>query len=310
MAWPCISRVCCLARFWNQMDKSDLAVPLTIHNYSDIEEEEAAGGAATGGGLGGGGLAPQPPPKIPTGGSSSLSRSHAQPPPHHARGPSSAALLPASASAPSLQQHHHHQQQQEEGPPAKRPSKRTTPRRRPAAAETQYQQDFRAWPLQKRDALPWVGEARGRIDSPRPEVPAAEAAPFASHAGLPGAGHTSRVYVLPVAAEGEPVGGKEAGFKPGWPHAAAAASSSFSPPPGAAKIAAASASSSYRQEYRPWSGAKRSRPTKTTQGFIIPEDHFAPESSYKADFKIPEVKGKFAPNPSAVFQAPSRILNV
>uniref|UniRef100_G1KX20 MAP6 domain containing 1 n=1 Tax=Anolis carolinensis TaxID=28377 RepID=G1KX20_ANOCA len=211
MAWPCISRVCCLARFWNQMDKSDLAVPLTIHNYSDIEEEEAAGGAATGGGLGGGGLAPQP----------------------------------------------------------------TTPRRRPAAAETQYQQDFRAWPLQKRDALPWVGEARGRIDSPRPEVPAAEAAPFASHAGLPGAGHTSRVYVLPVAAEGEPVGGKEAG-----------------------------------QEYRPWSGAKRSRPTKTTQGFIIPEDHFAPESSYKADFKIPEVKGKFAPNPSAVFQAPSRILNV
>uniref|UniRef100_A0A671P5J7 MAP6 domain containing 1 n=1 Tax=Sinocyclocheilus anshuiensis TaxID=1608454 RepID=A0A671P5J7_9TELE len=40
MAWPCISRVCCLARFWNQFDKSDLSVPLTIQNYSDIGEQE------------------------------------------------------------------------------------------------------------------------------------------------------------------------------------------------------------------------------------------------------------------------------
>uniref|UniRef100_A0A665TFX5 MAP6 domain containing 1 n=1 Tax=Echeneis naucrates TaxID=173247 RepID=A0A665TFX5_ECHNA len=40
MAWPCISRVCCLARFWNQFDKSDLSVPLTIQNYSDISEQE------------------------------------------------------------------------------------------------------------------------------------------------------------------------------------------------------------------------------------------------------------------------------
>uniref|UniRef100_A0A8B9DJG3 MAP6 domain containing 1 n=1 Tax=Anser cygnoides TaxID=8845 RepID=A0A8B9DJG3_ANSCY len=50
MAWPCISRVCCLARFWSQLDKSDLSVPLTIHNYSAIDEpEEAAGGPESGG---------------------------------------------------------------------------------------------------------------------------------------------------------------------------------------------------------------------------------------------------------------------
>ncbi|XP_039770103.1 MAP6 domain-containing protein 1, partial [Ornithorhynchus anatinus] len=48
MAWPCISRVCCLARFWNQLDKSDLSVPLTLHNYSDIEGP-AEGGPAEGG---------------------------------------------------------------------------------------------------------------------------------------------------------------------------------------------------------------------------------------------------------------------
>nr|XP_055164257.1 MAP6 domain-containing protein 1 [Nyctereutes procyonoides] len=48
MAWPCISRLCCLARRWNQLDRSDVAVPLTLHGHSDLESEEPApGGAAS-----------------------------------------------------------------------------------------------------------------------------------------------------------------------------------------------------------------------------------------------------------------------
>ncbi|GAB5576625.1 MAP6 domain-containing protein 1 [Prionailurus iriomotensis] len=48
MAWPCISRLCCLARRWNQLDRSDVAVPLTLHNYSDLESEEPGpGGGAS-----------------------------------------------------------------------------------------------------------------------------------------------------------------------------------------------------------------------------------------------------------------------
>nr|XP_055064193.1 microtubule-associated protein 6 homolog isoform X5 [Misgurnus anguillicaudatus] len=38
MAWPCISRACCMARFWNQMDKADFAVPLVFTKYSDVSE--------------------------------------------------------------------------------------------------------------------------------------------------------------------------------------------------------------------------------------------------------------------------------
>nr|XP_028586473.1 MAP6 domain-containing protein 1 isoform X1 [Podarcis muralis] len=272
MAWPCISRVCCLARFWNQLDKSDLAVPLTIHNYSDIDEPADEGTDAAG-------APPPPPPRIPTGGSTS-SRPHQT----HPRAPA-AASLPVSASAPSLQ----------DGlGGARKPSKKTRGgyRKEPFAAETQYQQDFQAWPVQKRDALPWIGEYR-RVEAPgAPPAAAAAAAPAApSHAAIPGGSH---VYVLPAAGQ-EVVGSKYSGFKQVW---------SSSSPPGGPET------SSYRHEYRPWTGAKRSRPTKTTQGFIIPEDHFAQESSYKADFKIPEMKTKFSPNPSAVFQAPSRILNV
>lgn len=46
MAWPCISRVCCLARLWGQLDKSDLAVPLTLRSYSDIDEPPPPAGPA------------------------------------------------------------------------------------------------------------------------------------------------------------------------------------------------------------------------------------------------------------------------
>lgn len=45
MAWPCISRLCCLARRWNQLDRSDVAVPLTLHNYSDLESDEPGSAA-------------------------------------------------------------------------------------------------------------------------------------------------------------------------------------------------------------------------------------------------------------------------
>ncbi|XP_025965536.2 MAP6 domain-containing protein 1 isoform X2 [Dromaius novaehollandiae] len=229
MAWPCISRVCCLARFWNQLDKSDLSVPLTIHNYSDIEEPEDAGG----------------PPRGTTGGS-------------HPRGGSQ---LPAAACpAP-------------ETLAVKRSGKGGGHRKGPAgaaagepfAAETQYRQDFRAWPVQKRDAFPWIG-AGG--DCRRNGAPPAAAQP------APG----GSVYVLPAGEREErPAASRYTGFQQLWPR---------SPADGGH-------TTSYRQEYRPWTGAKPSKPIKTKQGFIIPEEHFVQETSYKADFK-----------------APSRILNV
>ncbi|XP_067157586.1 MAP6 domain-containing protein 1 [Apteryx mantelli] len=242
MAWPCISRVCCLARFWNQLDKSDLSVPLTIHNYSDIEEQEDGGGpprGTTGGGHPRGGS------QLPAAAShapDSLALKRSGRGGGHRKGPAGAACAPAGE---------------------------------PFAAETQYRQDFRAWPVQKRDAFPWTG-ASG--DCRRNGAPAAS---------QPALG--SSVYVLPA---GE--ANSYTGFKQLWPRSQADSGHT----------------TSYRQEYRPWTGAKPSKPIKTKQGFIIPEEHFVQETSYKADFKIPEAKTKFSPNPSAVFQAPSRILNV
>uniref|UniRef100_A0A672F6Y2 MAP6 domain containing 1 n=1 Tax=Salarias fasciatus TaxID=181472 RepID=A0A672F6Y2_SALFA len=108
MAWPCISRVCCLARFWNQFDKSDLSVPLTIQNYSDISEGSPRDGTGTG---------------------SSARREHGHKPRDDYR--------PPGVPFPSL---------------------------------TQYKQDYKPWPIPRRENFPWISNggsrAEGAADSP------------------------------------------------------------------------------------------------------------------------------------------------
>ncbi|XP_023980194.2 LOW QUALITY PROTEIN: MAP6 domain-containing protein 1 [Physeter macrocephalus] len=192
MAWPCISRLCCLARRWNQLDRSDVAVPLTLHSYSDLESEEPGLGGAT-------------------------SR----------RGPS-----PAGARDPG----------------------RDVPL-------TQYQRDFGVWtaPAGSRDATLGRGPGAGgrRIKPPAP--------------------YSRGVYVLPV---------------------------------GDADAAAA-ATTSYRQEFQAWTGVKPSRSTKVKPATVITAHSSGWDSSPGAGFQVPEVRKKFAPNPSAIFQASApRILNV
>ncbi|KAM7133846.1 MAP6 domain-containing protein 1 [Molossus nigricans] len=192
MAWPCISRLCCLARRWNQLDRSDVAVPLTLHNYSDLEgEEPGLGGAAA-----------------RTGAS------------------------PAGARDPG----------------------RDLPL-------TQYQRDFGAWPApaKPRDATqgrrPGAG---GRKDT------------FPAPAGR-------GIYVLPI---------------------------------GDADTAAA-ATTSYRQEFQAWTGVKPSRSTKVKPTTVITTHSSGWDGSPAASCQVPEVRKKFAPNPSAIFQASApRILNV
>lgn len=145
MAWPCISRVCCLARFWSQLDKSDLSVPLTIHNYSDIEEQEDGapqrGGAAPRG-------SSRPPAPTPR---------------------------PRDAAAA--------------GKPSGRRKSRAVAAGEPFAAETQYRRDFRAWPLPRRDAFPWVSASSGGGGR---DGAAPQPAPGRTTCALPGGGGGGR----------------------------------------------------------------------------------------------------------------------
>ncbi|XP_058282785.1 MAP6 domain-containing protein 1 isoform X3 [Hylobates moloch] len=65
------------------------------------------------------------------------------------------------------------------------------------------------------------------------------------------------------------------------------------------------------QEFQAWTGVKPSRSTKTKPARVITTHTSGWDSSPGASFQVPEVRKKFTPNPSAIFQASApRILNV
>ncbi|XP_038601289.1 MAP6 domain-containing protein 1 [Tachyglossus aculeatus] len=221
MAWPCISRVCCLARFWDQVDKSDLAVPLTIHSYSDIDQRDGDRDGGAGGTSAAGTRAPGDPcpARTRTGTPRTGTPPHRDPP--HRDPPHRSA--PGGAGRDCGR----------EGPPGPAPAPAPAPGPAPA---------------------PWP-----------PSSPCSSSTPSRRR-------RRRGVYGLPAGT---------------------------APP-----------TTSYRQEYRPWTGVKPSKPIKTKQTSVLGIDNTVRETSYRTDFKVPEGKTKFSPNPSAVFQAPARILNV
>uniref|UniRef100_A0A7N6AP74 MAP6 domain containing 1 n=2 Tax=Anabas testudineus TaxID=64144 RepID=A0A7N6AP74_ANATE len=137
MAWPCISRVCCLARFWNQFDKSDLSVPLTIQNYSDIGEQEVrsvtkqvcASERALGNNCS--------PPDLRAAGS----------PQAHTDGPEARGSFRARKE------------------PSYKPREDYHPPGVPFPSVTQYKQDFKPWPIPRKENFPWISNGGSRADS-------------------------------------------------------------------------------------------------------------------------------------------------
>ncbi|XP_076969659.1 microtubule-associated protein 6 [Tamandua tetradactyla] len=173
MAWPCITRACCIARFWNQLDKADIAVPLVFTKYSEATEHPGA--------------PPQPPP------SQQLQAQPAYAPPSvhagaietqpaqgeldavaRATGPapgpgserrasvapgrSGPSLVPGSGVGPadSVMRQDYRAWKVQRPEPSCRPRSEYQPSDAPFERETQYQKDFRAWPLPRRGDHPWI----------------------------------------------------------------------------------------------------------------------------------------------------------
>ncbi|KAF7222670.1 microtubule-associated protein 6 homolog [Nothobranchius furzeri] len=131
MAWPCISRVCCLARFWNQFDKSDLSVPLTIHNYSDIAEQEVRSVTKQ------------------------ISESESAP------GNNYTIPRKGSPQAPSDGTRGSFRARKE---PSYKPREDYHPPGVPFPSVTQYKQDFKPWPIPRKDNFPWISNGGSRTE--------------------------------------------------------------------------------------------------------------------------------------------------
>ncbi|CAG5896770.1 unnamed protein product [Menidia menidia] len=221
MAWPCISRVCCLARFWNQFDKSDLSVPLTIQNYSDIAEQEV---------------------RSVTKQVSNLERApgndYSAPEPRARGSPHAPADAPAGTRGSFRGRRE----------PSYKPRDDYHPPGVPFTSVTQYKQDFKPWPIPRKENFPWINNGGGGGGG----VPD-------SHQVQPGESRADREERARGHRWGEQQGMEE------------------------------SNTSSYRQEYRPWTGAKPAKSVRRnppaqysspgTEAADIPR-----ETSYQAAF--------------------------
>ncbi|XP_076130379.1 microtubule-associated protein 6 homolog [Alosa pseudoharengus] len=148
MAWPCISRACCMARFWNQLDKADIAVPLVFTKYSDMSEMQH--------------LHLQHPQKqlCPPLRASTVAietqPSHRENRDQEIEGkgaPPPGNTADRSCESVSRQDYKHWRVRPE---PSCKPKNEYHLPETPFNNETQYQKDYKPWPIPKRGDHPWI----------------------------------------------------------------------------------------------------------------------------------------------------------
>ncbi|XP_025953733.2 microtubule-associated protein 6 [Dromaius novaehollandiae] len=276
MAWPCITRACCIARFWNQLDKADIAVPLVFAKYSEATEQQPP---------------PRPVETQPGGEAAPAERDRERDREREReRGPSPARPGPpppphASPPADSVMRHDYKPWKVQRPEPSCKPKSEYQPSDTPFEKETQYQKDFRAWPIPKRGDHPWIpkpgpspapGLDGGFAERRRKAQPGAERSQGDGEAGQePPKGGEGRAKAPPPAEQPAPTG-------PDGGRGRAAADALNRQ---IKQEAAAGVSSSYRNEFRPWIDVKPVKAIKAKAQYKPPEEKMTHETSYSAQFK-------------------------
>ncbi|XP_068187549.1 microtubule-associated protein 6 homolog [Antennarius striatus] len=153
MAWPCISRACCMARFWNQLDKADIAVPLVFTKYTDVSEMQH--------------IQLQPPlhpPQARVAIETQPSRAESRATTTATRAPRRCVSEERVCSSVMREDFKHWKVRPE---PSCKPKNQYHGPETPFNSETQYQKDFKPWPIPKRYDHPWI--PKPAADSRAPE---------------------------------------------------------------------------------------------------------------------------------------------
>lgn len=143
MAWPCITRACCINRFWSELDKADIAVPLVFTKYSDVAEVQH--------------VAHHPQPR-PTRAAAIAIETQPHPGEQAAKAPpakdgSSASVMRQDFKAWKVRPE-----------PSCKPRNEYQPSPTPFITETQYQKDYKPWPIPKKHDHPWIPKS-AELDS-------------------------------------------------------------------------------------------------------------------------------------------------
>lgn len=159
MAWPCITRACCINRFWSELDKADIAVPLVFTKYSDVAEVQH--------------VHPQRQPRdrsvaIETQAPASEQESAPKTAQQHA----SAALGDEGSSSSVMRQDFRAWKVRPER--SCKPRNQYHPSEAPFNNETQYRKDYKPWPIPKRGDHPWIPKASPTKSASESAVPSAK----------------------------------------------------------------------------------------------------------------------------------------
>lgn len=142
MAWPCITRACCINRFWSELDKADIAVPLVFTKYSDVADVQH--------------LPHHPQPKQKRAGAIAI---ETQP---HPGEQETGKAPPATGAAAGKDGSTASVMRQDFKAWRVRPEPSCKPRNEyqrsaaPFNTETQYQKDYKPWPIPKKHDHPWI----------------------------------------------------------------------------------------------------------------------------------------------------------
>ncbi|NXA38110.1 MAP6 protein, partial [Eudromia elegans] len=183
----------------------------------------------------------------------------------------------ASPPADSVMRHDYKPWKVQRPEPSCKPKSEYQPSDTPFEKETQYQKDFRAWPIPKRGDHPWIPKpgpspAPAALDGRRKATPG----PDRSH------GEAEVSEEMPkVTKSGDGHGkGPEAASGPEKGRAAVDALNRQ-----IKQEVAAGVSSSYRNEFRPWIDVKPVKAIKAKAQYKPPEEKMIHETSYSAQFK-------------------------
>ncbi|XP_034556776.1 microtubule-associated protein 6 homolog isoform X1 [Notolabrus celidotus] len=145
MAWPCITRACCINRFWTELDKADIAVPLVFTKYSDVADVHH--------------LPHHPQPRLKRAGAIAI---ETEPHPGGEQQEAAGKAPPATGAAAGKDGSTASVMRQDYKAWKVRPEPSCKPRneyQRSAAPfnnETQYQKDYKPWPIPKKHDHPWI----------------------------------------------------------------------------------------------------------------------------------------------------------
>lgn len=140
MAWPCITRACCINRFWTELDKADIAVPLVFTKYSDVAEVQH--------------LPHHPQPKQKRAAAIAIETHPGEQEAGKAPPATGAAAGKDGSTASVMRQDFKAWRVRPE--PSCKPRNEYQPSPSPFNNETQYQKDYKPWPIPKKHDHPWI----------------------------------------------------------------------------------------------------------------------------------------------------------